>query len=226
MKNIGIVGAGNIGGVLARHLTQLGYAITIANSRGPDTLGEVVARTGATAGTVEQAVQGQEMVIVTITQKAVPELSRELFASLPAETVVVDTGNYYPHRDGTLAEIEAGEVESRWVEAHLGRPVVKAFNCIYWQSLDTLGKPPGAPGRVALPVAGDEAAAKEAVLALVEALGFDALDAGGLDDSWRQQPGTPVYCRDYDLAGVKQALAEARRDRAAEYRAYAAATAK
>ena len=222
---IGIVGAGNIGGVLAAHLTRLSHAVTIANSRGPETLGEVVAKTGATAGTVEQAVRGQEVVVVTITQKAVPNLSKELFASLPVEVVVVDTGNYYPFRDGTLAEIEAGQVESRWVEAHLGRAVVKAFNNIYWVSLDTLGKPKGTPGRVALPVAGDDAAAKAKVLALVEALGFDALDAGELDDSWRQQPGTPVYCRDYDLAGVKQALAEARRDKAAEYRADAEANA-
>ncbi len=224
--NIGIVGAGNIGGVLARHLTQLGHRVTVANSRGPDTLGEVVAKTGATAGTVEQAVRGQEIVVVTITQKAIPNLSRELFASLPAETVVIDTGNYYPFRDGTIPEIEAGLVESRWVEGHLGRPVIKAFNNIYWQSLDTLGKPPGTPGRVALPVAGDDPAATQKARTLVEALGFDALDAGGLDDSWRQQPGTPVYCRDYDLAGVRQALAEARRDKAAEYRADAQANAK
>ena len=223
---IGIIGAGNIGGVLARHLTQLGHHITIANSRGPDTLGEVVAKTGATAGTVEQAARGQEVVVVTITQKAVPNLSKELFAGLPAGTVVIDTGNYYPSRDGTLAEIEAGLVESRWVEGHLGRPVIKAFNNIYWQSLDTLGKPEGTPGRVALPVAGDDPAAKATVLTLVEALGFDGLDAGGLDDSWRQQPGTPVYCRDYDRAGVQQALAEARRDKAAEYRADAEANAK
>ena len=223
---IGIVGAGNIGGTLAAHLTRLGHMVTIANSRGPDTLGQVVAKTGATAGTVEQAVRGQEVVVVTITQKAVPKLDQELFASLPAEVIVVDTGNYYPMRDGTLAEIEAGLPESRWVERHLGRPVVKAFNNIYWVSLDTLGKPKGTPGRVALPVAGDDTTAKQTVLGLVELLGFDALDAGGLDDSWRQQPGTPVYCRDYDLAGVKQALAEAQRDRAPEYRAYAQATAK
>ena len=144
----------------------------------------------------------------------------------PTTHVVIDTGNYYPFRDGTLAEIEAGQVESRWVEGHLGRPVVKAFNNIYWVSLDTLGKPAGTPNRVALPVAGDDAAAKAKVLALVEALGFDALDAGGLDDSWRQQPGTPVYCRDYDLAGVTQSLTQARRDKAAEYRAEAEANAK
>ena len=223
---IGIIGAGNIGGTLARHLTQLGHQVTVANSRGPDTLGDVVARTGAAAGTVEEAVRGQEIVIVTVTQKAVPNLPKALFAALPAEVVVVDTGNYYPSRDGDLAEIVAGQVESRWVEAHLGRPVVKAFNCIYWVSLDTLSKPKGTPGRVALPIAGDDAAAKQTVLALVESLGFDGLDAGGLDDSWRQQPGTPVYCRDYDLAGVRQALAEAQRDKAAEYRAQAEATAK
>ena len=223
---IGIVGAGNIGGILASHLHKLGHQVTVANSRGLDTLGEVVAKTGATAGTVEQAVQGQEMVVGTIPQKAMPTLSRALFAERPAGAGVVDTGNYYPSRDGVLAEIEDGQVESRWVEGHLGRPVVKAFNCIYWQSLDTLGKPKEATGRVALPVAGDDAVAKEKVLALVEALGFDGLDAGGLDDFWRQQPGTPVYCRDYDLAGVRRALSEAQKDKAAEYRVYAEANAK
>ena len=223
---IGIVGAGNIGGTLAGHLHKLGHRVTIANSRGLDTLGDVAARTGATPGTMEQAVQGQEVIIVTVPQKAISKLSKALFADLPAEVVVIDTGNYYPSRDGTLAEIEAGQVESRWVEGHLGRPVVKAFNCIYWMSLDTLGKPAGAAGRVALPVAGDDLEAKQKVLSLVDELGFDGLDAGGLDDSWRQQPGTPVYCRDYDLAGVRQALSEAQKDKAAEYRAHAEANAK
>jgi 8-hydroxy-5-deazaflavin:NADPH oxidoreductase len=215
-----------LGGTLAAHLTRLGHRVTIANSRGPNTLAEVATRTGATPGTVEQAAQGQELVIVTITQKAIPNLPKQLFAGLPAEAVVVDTGNYYPHRDRTIAQIEAGLPKSRWVEQHLGRPVIKAFNSIYWVSLDTLGKPKGAPERVALPVAGDDPLAKQRVLALVEQLGFDGFDAGSIDDSWPQQPGTPVYCRDYNLAGVEKALAEARREKAAEYRAYAAATFK
>lgn len=215
---IGIVGAGNIGGTLAKRLTQLGHQVTIANSRGPDTLGEVAPRTGATPGTVEQALHGQELVIVAIPQKAVPGLPKALFAALPPGLPVIDTGNYYPHRDGTLAEIDVGMVESRWVEMHLGHPVVKVFNTIYWTEIETLAKPAGAAGRVALPVAGDDPAAKRQVLALVDALGFDALDAGSIDDSWRLQPGAPIHALYTDLARAREALAAAQSEKIAEYR--------
>ncbi len=221
--DIGIIGAGQVGGTLAAQLTALGHSVVIANSRGPASLADVATRTGATAGTVQQAVAGKAVVIVTVTEKAIPDLPAGLFAAAAAGTVVVDTGNYYPDRDGHLAEIEAGLPESRWVERHLGRPVVKAFNTIQSGPLAARPRPKGASDRVALPVAGDDAAAKAVVLALVEAIGFDALDVGGLDDSWRQQPGTPVYCKDYDAAGVRRALAEARRVRTAEYRQTAAA---
>ena len=219
--HIGIAGAGNIGSTLAQRLTRLGHQVTIANSRGPGTLGAVAARTKAMPGTVEQAVHGQDVVIVTIPQKAVLSLPKKLFAHLPATVPVIDTGNYYPHRDGILAEIEAGLPESRWVEGRLGRPVIKVFNTIYWAEIEALAKPAGKPGRVALPVAGDDPAAKKQVLALVDALGFDGLDAGSIDESWRQQPGTPIYGLYTDLAHTRQALAQARQDRAAEYRATA-----
>ena len=221
--NIGIIGAGQIGSTLAGQLTALGHGVVIANSRGPASLADVAGRTGAMAGTVYEAARGRDVVIVTITQKAIPALPRGLFAGIPADVVVVDTGNYYPDRDGRLAEIDAGLPESRWVEQHLGRPVVKSFNSIQSDSLSSKPRPRGAAGRVALPVAGDDAAAKAVAMGLVESIGFDAVDAGGLDESWRQQPGTPVYCHDLDLAGVRRALAEAQKDRTAEYRQVAAA---
>ncbi|MBV9749239.1 MAG: NADP oxidoreductase, partial [Acetobacteraceae bacterium] len=130
--------------------------------------------------------------------------------------------NYYPQqRDGRIDGIENGTPESRWVEQQLGRPVIKAFNNIYAQHLRDLGRPAGAPGRIALPVAGDDSAAKGAVLRLVNDLGFDGVDAGGLDDSWRQQPGTPVYAKDFDADGVRRALSEASRERKPEWRATA-----
>jgi predicted dinucleotide-binding enzyme len=136
--------------------------------------------------------------------------------------VVVDTGNYYPrHRDGRIAAIEEGLTESGWVAQQVGRPVVKAFNNIYAQHLLERGQPPGTPGRIALPVAGDDAAAKAVVLRLVDELGFDGVDAGGLHESWRQQPGTPVYGTDLDAAGVRRALAEARPERQPDFRATA-----
>jgi predicted dinucleotide-binding enzyme len=171
---------------------------------------------------VSEAVRRGKVVIVTIPQKNVPSLPAGLFAGLPDDVVVVDTGNYYPQqRDGRIAPMEAGMPESRWVAQQLGRPVVKAFNNIYARHLMERGQPRGSAGRIALPVAGDDAKAKAVVLDLVDQLGFDGVDAGGLDDSWRQQPGTPVYAADFDADGVWRALAEAKRERGPQWRATA-----
>jgi hypothetical protein len=134
--------------------------------------------------------------------------------------VVVDTGNYYPReRDGRIDGIEAGTTESRWVAQQLGRPVVKAFNNIYAKHLLERGRPKGAAGRIALPVAGDDAAAKGVVSRLLDELGFDAVDAGSLDESWRQQPGSPVYGTDLDADGVRRGLSAARKERPDDFRA-------
>lgn len=217
---IGIIGAGQIGGTLTRRLAQLGHEIFVANSRGPASLTELAKETGAKPVTVAEAARAGQVVVVTIQEGKVRDLPRNLFDGVPADVVVIDTGNYYPReRDGRIGEIEAGITESRWVEHQLGRPVVKAFNNIYAKHLLELGRPTGTPGRIALPVAGDDARAKEAVLRLINELGFDGVDAGGLDDSWRQQPGTPVYTKDLDSAGVRRGLAEARRDRTPQWRA-------
>ncbi len=217
---IGIIGAGQIGGTLTRRLAQLGHEIFVANSRGPASLTELAKETGAKPVTVAEAARAGQVVVVTIQEGKVRDLPRNLFDGVPADVVVIDTGNYYPReRDGRIGEIEAGITESRWVEHQLGRPVVKAFNNIYAKHLLELGRPTGTPGRIALPVAGDDARAKEVVLRLINELGFDGVDAGGLDDSWRQQPGTPVYTKDLDSAGVRRGLAEARRDRTPQWRA-------
>jgi len=219
---IGIIGAGQIGGTLTRRLTALGHTVRVANSRGPETLSDLAAQTGATPVTVSEAVRDVDLVIVAIPEKNVPDLPPRLFADVPDQVVVVDTGNYYPQqRDGRIEAIEAGMPESRWVEQQLGHPVVKAFNTIFARHLMELGRPPGTPGRIALPVAGDDPAAKAVVLRLIDELGFDGVDAGGLDESWRQQPGTPLYTKDLDAAGVRRALSEARRERAPEWRATA-----
>jgi 8-hydroxy-5-deazaflavin:NADPH oxidoreductase len=181
---IGIIGAGNIGGTLTRRLTSLGHDVAVANSRGPETLAKLAAETGAKAVTVEEAARGRHVVVVTIPQKNIPDLPAGLFAGEPDDLVVIDTGNYYPRqRDGRIVAIEEGMPESRWVEKHLDRPVVKAFNNIHAEHLMSYGKPSGAPGRIALPVAGDAPAFKEVVLRLVDELGFDGVDAGGLDES-------------------------------------------
>lgn len=211
---IGIIGAGNIGGTLARRLTKLGHEVSVANRRGPQTLQSLAAETGARAVTAHEAARSGEVVIVTIPAAQVKNLPSDLFDGVPDDVVVVDTGNYYPReRDGRIAEIEAGMSESEWVAKMLGRPVIKAFNNIRAQDLMNEGKPKGAPGRIALPVAGDDARAKDVVMRLIDELGFDPVDAGSLADSWKQQPGTPVYATNLDAEEVKRALAEASPER-------------
>jgi predicted dinucleotide-binding enzyme len=216
---IGIIGAGNIGGNLTRRFAALGHEVSVANSRGPETLTELAQETGASAVPAGEAAAGAEVLVITIPEKNVPDLPAGILEGLAPGAVVVDTGNYYPQRDGKIEAIENGTTESRWVAEQLGHPVVKAFNGIYAAHLLTEGKPVGSPGRIALPVAGDDPAAKAVVIGLLDQLGFDGVDAGGLDDSWRQQPGTPVYGADLDADGVKLALAEARPERPASFRA-------
>lgn len=217
---IGIIGAGQIGGTLARRLTALGHEVAIANSRGPETLRALAKKTSAKPVTVKEAARAGEVVIVTIPMKSIPNLTRDLFEGVPDDVVVVDTGNYYPQqRDGRIDPIESGTTESRWTSDRLGRPVVKAFNNIYAKHLLERGKPKGTAGRIALPVAGDDKRAKDVVIRLLDQLGFDGVDAGSLDESWRQQPATPVYATDLDAEGVRKGLAAAKRERPAEFQA-------
>jgi predicted dinucleotide-binding enzyme len=217
---IGIIGAGNIGGTLTRRLTDLGHDVAVANSRGPESLADLAALTGAKAVTASEAARDKDVVIVTIPEKHIPDLPSGLFDRARDNLVVVDTGNYYPRqRDGRIGAIEDGLTESRWVEQQLGRPVVKAFNNIYAKHLMNLGKPAGDPGRIALPVAGDDPAAKAVVIRLMDELGFDGVDAGSIAESWRQQPGTPVYAKDYDAESLRYALAQASPVRTPEWRA-------
>jgi 8-hydroxy-5-deazaflavin:NADPH oxidoreductase len=169
---------------------------------------------------VRDAAQAGDIVIVTIPMRNIAQLPAGLFEGVADDVVVVDTGNYYPQqRDGRIDEIEDGMTESRWTSQRLGRPVVKAFNNIYARHLLEKGKPKGAADRIALPVAGDGRRAKDVIIRLLDQLGFDGVDAGSLDESWRQQPGTPVYGTDHDAAGVRKALTEAKPKRTEAFRA-------
>ena len=216
---IGIIGAGHIGGALTRRLRSLGHEVRVANSRGPATLAAPAKETGAIAVDVRDATRDADMVIVTIPEKNIPDLPKDLLAQVPRDVPVIDTGNYYPkQRDGLIKDIEDGLPESRWVELQLGHSVVKVFNNIYAKHLGERGLPAESPHRIALPVSGD-AATKAKVMKLVDELGFDPIDAGGLDQSWRQQPGTPVYAADLDAEGVRKALAEAKHERSPEWKA-------
>src|SRR5438034_7976179 len=217
---IGVIGTGNMGGTLARRLVKLGHQVSIANARGPESLAALAAEIGATPVSVVDAANAGEIAIIAIPTKAVAELPRGLFANVPSSVVVIDTGNYHPElRDGRIDAIDRGMLDSQWVAQQIGRPVIKSFNNILAKSLLEKGVPRGTKGRIALPVAGDSSDAKAAVLRLVDDLGFDPVDGGVLDDSWRQQTGTPAYCQDLEAAALRRALAEADRSRIEEYRA-------
>jgi predicted dinucleotide-binding enzyme len=192
----------------------------VANSRGPRTLTELAEETGATPVRAEDAARGAEVVVVTVPLKAVPDLPSGLLDEAADGVAVIDTGNYYPRqRDGRIAGIEdEGVTESRWTERQIGHAVIKAFNGTYAQDILDRHRPAGDPDRMALPVAGDDEAAKRKVRDLIEELGFDTVDAGGIDDSWRQQPDTPVYGLRAGTEAVTKALAEASPERKPEFR--------
>ncbi|MBO0356369.1 NAD(P)-binding domain-containing protein [Hymenobacter sp. BT186] len=220
--NIGIIGAGYIGSALAVRLTSLGHSVYIANSRGPETLKDVEQKTGATAVTAEEAAQrGSDFIVVTIPLEKIPDLPNNLFEGVAPAVPIIDTSNYYPLlRDGQIPELETGDLtESGWVQQHLGRPVVKVFNNIFAEHLEKNGQPAGTPGRIGLPVASDDTAAKQKVMALVEELGFDAVDGGTMRESWRQQPGGPIYCNDLPANQVKEHLAQLGTERTPEQHA-------
>ena len=217
---IGVIGSGSMGGILARHLSKLEHQVSIANSRGPESLAALAAEIGATPVSVVDAAKAGEIIIIAIPTKAVTDLPRALFANVPSSVVVIDIGNYHPElRDGRIDAIDRGMLDSQWVAQQIGRPVIKAFNNILAKSLLEKGVPRGTKGRIALSAVGDSLDAKAAVLRLVDDLGFDPVDGGDLDNSWRQQPGTPAYCQDLEAAALRRALAEADRSRIEECRA-------
>jgi 8-hydroxy-5-deazaflavin:NADPH oxidoreductase len=215
---IGIIGAGNIGGTLARRLTALGHEVYVANSRDPGTLPELAAA-GAHPVWAGEAARDADVVIISIPQKNTVDLAPGIVDARKPGAPVIETNNYYPGRDGRIAAIEDGLTESEWVSREIGVPVHKVFNGIWWKHLLEKSAPAGAPGRIALPVAGAPGAAKDTVFALVDELGFDPIDGGTLAESWRQQPGTPVYGSGFDAEKAAQALAEASPERPADFRA-------
>jgi predicted dinucleotide-binding enzyme len=219
---IGIIGAGQIGGTLTRLLTKQGHTVKVSNSRDPETLADLAAETGATAVWAKDAPVDADLVIVSIPQKNTPDLAPGIVSTRKPDAPVIETNNYYPQqRDGRIDAIEEGTPESVWVSEQLGAPVFKVFNGIFWKRLLENGVPRGTAGRIALPIAGDDPADKQIVSDLVDSIGFDPVDAGTLAESWRQQPDTPVYGTDLDAAGAKKALAEASPKRPEGFRAAA-----
>lgn len=209
---IGIFGAGSIGATLTQRLSSVGHQVKVANSRGPDTIDPVLLSAGAGAVRVDEAVADIDVLIISIPLHRLPEIA-SLVKRVPPETVVVDTSNYYPLRDGNIAALDDGQVESVWVSEQLSRPVVKAWNAITAESFAEKATEPGTPGRIAIPVAADRATDRVVAMRLVEETGFDAYDAGPIADSWRQQPAAPAYCTDLSLEKMPAALAAAEKDR-------------
>jgi 8-hydroxy-5-deazaflavin:NADPH oxidoreductase len=199
MTTVGLIGSGMIGGTVARLSVTAGHEVVLSNSRGPQTLEDLARELGplARAGTGAQASEG-DIVVVSIPLRAYPDVPTGPLAG----KTVIDTGNYYPQRDGQIAELDSGAVTSSGlVQRHLsGSHVVKAFNNIFYKHLLSLARPAGgaaAADRTFLPIAGDDPAAKQAVAAFLDSIGYGAVDAGTLADSWRQEPGTPVYGAPY-----------------------------
>ncbi|SEQ40942.1 hypothetical protein SAMN05421756_103370 [Microlunatus flavus] len=213
-QTIGFIGAGNIGSQLARLAVRTGHDVVLANSRGPETLVDLVAELGhhARAATRSEAAAAGDVVVVSTPLAAVGTLPVDLLAG----KVVVDTNNYYPQRDGHVAALDEGTTTSSELLAdHLvGARVVKAFNHIGSRFLTKDAKPAGAERRRAVAIAGDDAAAKRIVADLVDQLGFDVVDAGPLAEGWRFGPGTPGYAARFTAEELRQKLAEAKRDHA------------
>ncbi|MDH6622728.1 putative dinucleotide-binding enzyme [Streptomyces sp. LBL] len=196
-QTIGFIGSGMIGGALARLAVAAGLNVVMSNSRGPETLADLVAELGehARAATPEEAAKAGDVVVATV--------PLGVYAKLPADALagrtVIDTMNYYPGRDGRIAELDGGDItSSELLQRHLtGSRVVKTLHNMDWIRLYSRARPAGAPDRSALPVAGDDPAAKAEMVRLLDVLGYDAVDIGTLADSWRCEPGTPVYVQPY-----------------------------
>ena len=206
---IGIIGTGAVGAPLAQKLAAAGHRVKVTNTRQPEELARIAQELGVSPASLRDVVRDVDVLIISIPLRAIPGLPADLFEAVPADVVVVDTSNYYPLRDEKIEALEQGQVESVWVTEQLGRPIVKAYNNVLAQTLVESGTAPGTPGRIALSVAGDDERAKQLVAGLLNDTGFDAVDAGPLADSWRQQPGTPAYCTELTAPELTRALAAA-----------------
>ena len=209
---IGIIGAGEMGGTLIRQYSRAGHNVKMANSSGIEKLKSLALETGASAVTLADVVTDVDVIVVTIPLIGILKLPQDLLKNTSANTPIIDTCNYYPIRDGIIEDIEDGMPESVWVSNQLQRPVIKAYNSILAGSLVESGLTSGTPSRLALPIAGDDKESKDLVSILVDDSGFDSLDYGSLQDSWRQQPGSPVYCTDLTLTQLKKSIEKARKE--------------
>ena len=209
---IGIIGAGQIGGTLIRQYSKAGHSVKMANSSGTEKLKSLALETGASAVKLTEVVTDVDVIVITIPLIGILKLPQHLLQHTSGNTTIIDTCNYYPIRDGIIVDIEDGMPESVWVSNQLQRPVIKAYNSILAGSLMDSSLTRGTASRLALPISGDDKQSKDLVSILVDDSGFDSLDYGSLQDSWRQQPGSPVYCTDLTLTQLKKSIEKARKE--------------
>ena len=218
MTTIGLIGSGNIGSTVARLAVAAGHDVVLSNSRGPETLTDLVSELGdrARAATATEAAEAGDIVVVTIPLKAYRDVP---VAPLRGKTVL-DTNNYYPDRDGHIVELDdEATTTSELLQAHLPESdVVKTFNNIFFPHLASLARPQGDPDRSALVVAGDAADAKREVTELLDSIGYDSLDAGPLREGWRYQRDTAAYVQPYAQPGAEDFATGTRRATAADLR--------
>jgi predicted dinucleotide-binding enzyme len=215
---IGIIGTGQIGSTLIKHYTNAGHEVKMTNASGIEKLKALETETGAKAVSLSEIVNDVDVLVISIPFIEIPKLAKALGKSISDNTIIIDTTNYYPIRDGRIDDIENGMLESVWVSNQLSRPVVKVYNSILAGSLIQAGLTKNSINRIALPVSGDNEKSKEVVASLVNDSGFDALDVGKLSTSWRQQPGSPIYCTDLNLLELKNNIDKAQIDTLSERR--------
>jgi predicted dinucleotide-binding enzyme len=215
---IGIIGTGQIGSALVRQYTKAGREVKMTNASGIEKLKGLEGETGAKAVSLKEVVQDIDVLVVSIPFCQIPNLAEALGQSISDDTIIIDTTNYYPTRDGRIIEVENGMLESDWVSNQLSRSVVKVYNSILAGSLVQAGLPKGSINRIALPVSGNDGQAKKIAMTLLNDSGFDALDIGDLANSWKQQPGSPVYCTDLNLSELKLNINKTQRSTLSERR--------
>jgi 8-hydroxy-5-deazaflavin:NADPH oxidoreductase len=209
---IGVIGAGQIGGTLIRQYTKAGHQVKMSNSGELEKLSPLALETGASAVGLSEVVTEVDAIVISIPLIATLKLPPDLLKNVSADTAIIDTGNYYPIRDGIIEEIESGMPESIWMSIQLQRSLIKVYNSIFAESLVSSGRPKGAASRLALPVSGDDKKLMDTVSILVNDSGFDFLDCGTLQDSWRQQPGSPAYCTDLTLNQLRKSIIKAKKE--------------
>jgi len=212
---IGIIGTGAIGGIIAKKLSDAGHQVKVSNRGSFEDLKKRADEIGALPASLTDVVKDVDVVILSVPTTAIPELPKDLFSDTSKDLIIVDTTNYYPFRDGEIEELQSGKVESVWVSEQIGRPVVKAFNNLLAQSLAS------GNSTIAMAISGNEERAKTIIAGLVKDTGFDFVDAGLLENSWKHQPGTPAYCTELSASELKKELENADKNAAAQLRDHA-----